>query len=153
MSAMSDYLESGVNNYLFRGSSFSPPTNISIALTSGVPQSSDTGATIPEFPTHVEVSGEMVPTGYNRVNYATPSQNGATKFNHVYGSGLVRNNEQIVFSTILRDLGPCSGIAVLDSPHVGSGNLLLYSELTHARELFEGDSPKFDANKFEIELS
>ena len=36
MAALSDYLESGVLNWLFRGVSFSAPSNISIALVSGV---------------------------------------------------------------------------------------------------------------------
>lgn len=153
MSAMSDYLESGINNFLFRGQPFTPPANISIALTSGVPVDSDNGSTIPEFPTHVMVSGQSVPTGYNRVNYCYPASNGDQKFNYIHGSGMVANSEQIVFPTVLRDLGICSGIVVLDSPVVGSGRMLLYSALDHPRTLFEGDAPKFNANRFKIELS
>ena len=48
MTGISDYLESGVINFLFRGNtnSFARPGNLAIALCSGVPQDHQTGATI-----------------------------------------------------------------------------------------------------------
>ena len=48
MAALSDYLESGLLHHVFRGGSFAKPSNISIALTSGVPNDSQTGTTIEE---------------------------------------------------------------------------------------------------------
>ena len=54
MAALSDYLESGLLNFIFRGQSFSAPSNISIALTSGAPLDSHTGSTIPELASGVD---------------------------------------------------------------------------------------------------
>ena len=54
MASLSDYLESGLLHHIFRGESFSKPSKIAIALTSGVPQDSDTGFTIPELPSGID---------------------------------------------------------------------------------------------------
>jgi hypothetical protein len=79
MAALSDYLESGLLNHIFRNSPFNKPANISIALTSGVPKDSDTGATIPELPTGID----GVSTNYGRINLGTPSSNGNATWNEV----------------------------------------------------------------------
>ena len=73
MAALSDYLESGLLAHIFRGSTFSKPATISIALTSGVPKDSDTGATIPELPSGVSKGLTFVSTNYARVNLGSPS--------------------------------------------------------------------------------
>ena len=48
MASMSDYLESGVINHIFRNDTFSKPSNISVALLSSLADDSDTGSTINE---------------------------------------------------------------------------------------------------------
>lgn len=84
MAALSDYLESGILNYIFRGGSFTKPTEISIALTSGVPKDNDTGLTIPELPSGMDDGGgNFVTTGYSRVNLGNPSSDGNTAWNNV----------------------------------------------------------------------
>ena len=50
MTALSDYLESGLLHHIFRGQDFNKPSGVTIALCSGVPSESDTGETIPELP-------------------------------------------------------------------------------------------------------
>ena len=153
MAALSDYLESGISRYLFAGQSFPVPANISIALTTDVPQDNQNGSSIPEVPQTVEVSGETLNTGYARINYSTPASDGNTKWNFVEGgSGITRNASQIVFNTALQDWGLVSGIAILDSSVHGSGNLLLHAELEKPREVCVGDSIKFDTNTLEIFL-
>jgi hypothetical protein len=79
MAALSDYLESGILNHIFRGSEFVKPTNISIALTSGVPKDFDTGETIPELPTIVD----NLPTNYTRISLGSPSDDGDSTWNDV----------------------------------------------------------------------
>ena len=77
MAALSDYLESGLLNFIFRGQSFSAPSNISIALTSGAPLDSHTGSTIPELASGVDPGNS---TGYSRVILALrPQLHGLTK--------------------------------------------------------------------------
>ena len=69
MAALSDYLESGLLNHVFRGGTFAKPGNVSLALTSGIPQDSNTGATIPEIPSGINGSG----TGYARIDLGAPA--------------------------------------------------------------------------------
>lgn len=73
MTALSDYLESGILTHLFRSGSFSKPSNISIALTSDVAKDNDTGASIPELPTGVLLGSITTSTNYQRKSLGSPS--------------------------------------------------------------------------------
>jgi len=154
MAALSDYLESGLLNYVFRGSSFPMPENICIALTSGVPRDSDTGITIPEL------SG--IGTNYVRISLGDPTElivdditRGSQKWSYMAddneaGSGIIRNSGQIIFNTALTDWGWVSGIAIVDHPTIGTGNLLMHAELDNPRIIYTGDNVKFDVGTLEI---
>lgn len=76
MAALSDYLESGILNHLFRGTDFNKPQLISIALTSGVPVDSDDGTTIPEVASGVLKGSSFVSTNYQRINLGDPATGG-----------------------------------------------------------------------------
>ncbi|MAR66438.1 MAG: hypothetical protein CL833_04195 [Crocinitomicaceae bacterium] len=151
MAALSDYLESGLLNYVFRGQSFTLPTNISIALTSGVPADSNTGATIPECPSGIN----GVSTGYSRVSLGDPASAGATAWSYLadddaQGSGVIKNSGQIVFNTALLDWGWVSGVAIVDDSDYGEGKLLMHSQLSNPRQIYMGDNVKFDYQTLEI---
>lgn len=223
MAALSDYLESGVLNHIFRDSTFAKPSTISIALTSGVAIDSQDGSSIPELSqTH-----DLGSTGYSRIDLGSPASSGNHNWNDsgididtafavestsigdaggfrypLYleeasaiaadsgqttgftsftfpefegitfyapsnlsesgvvnpgyvtyeGNGFVKNKQQLVFPTALSDWGFVSGIAILDHNDVGSGNLLMYAELSNPRQVYTGDSIKFDRNALEISL-
>lgn len=68
------------------------------------------------------------------------------------GNGFIRNKNQIVFNTALTEWGWVSGIAIVDHPTVGSGNLLMYAKLTNPRYVYLGDNIRFDVNSLEISL-
>ena len=151
MTALSDYMESGLLHHLFRGTAFPKPENIALALCSGVPQDSDTGSTIPELPTGINGSG----TGYSRYNLGDPSSLGDSAWNydindHNAGSGQIKNLETWIFNTALIDWGWVSGIAVMDSGEHGTGNLLMYAELGNPRIIYQGDAAKFDSSQLQI---
>ncbi len=151
MAALSDYLESGLLHHLFLGSSFAKPTNISIALCSGVPKDSDTGATIPEVASGI--NNQL--TGYARITLGDPSTDGDSKWtystaNNAVGSGLISNKVNLVFDKALLDWGWVSGIAITDSANYKSGNLLMHAQLDNPRVIYMGDTPKFDADLLEI---
>lgn len=151
MAALSDYLESGVLNSIFRGVTFTPPSKIAIALTLSVPTQSQNGFTINEIAS-TGVSG--VNTGYARALVSTNSNN-SQKWNykpenHTNESGVIQNSANIVFNTALLDWGTVSGIAILDSDIRGSGNLLFYSALEQPRIVYEGDNVKFNTNELRI---
>lgn len=83
MAALSDYLESGLLSHIFRNSPFPKPSEIAIALTSGVPIDSDSGSTIPELPSGVSRGENFVSTNYKRVTLFDPSTSGNTIWNTV----------------------------------------------------------------------
>jgi hypothetical protein len=83
MAALSDYLESGLLNHIFRNAAFSKPSTIAIALTSGVPVDSDNGSTIPELPSGVSRGNNFVSTNYKRINLGDPSSAGNSVWNAV----------------------------------------------------------------------
>jgi hypothetical protein len=68
------------------------------------------------------------------------------------GNGFIKNKNQLAFPTANTDWGYISGIVITDSEFVGSGNLLMYAELQNPRNIFTGDSIKFDTNSLEISL-
>jgi hypothetical protein len=83
MAALSDYLESGLLNHIFRNTPFNRPSTIAIALTSGVPLDSDSGSTIPELPSGVNRGTNFVPTNYKRINLGNPATVGNNVWNAV----------------------------------------------------------------------
>ena len=151
MAALSDYAESGLLHHLFRGEVFNKPSNISIALTSGVVSDSDTGATIPEVPSGIGGSG----TGYARISIGDPSVSGdaAWKFpvaDFVIGSGVLKNCNQLIFNTALHDWGWVSGIAIVDNSTYGAGNVIMHAQLDNPRVVYLGDAPKYDTETLQI---
>ena len=83
MAAFSDYLESQLLNHVFRATSFTKPTNISVVLTTGVAQENDTGATLPEVPSGYDNGGSWQTTGYARLSLGSPTNDGTTVWGDV----------------------------------------------------------------------
>jgi hypothetical protein len=95
MAALSDYLESQLLNHIFRNNTFSKPSKIAIALTSGVPIDTDTGSTIPELPSGVSRGQNFVSTNYKRFSLGPPATSGDAVWNAV---GLDNNTIFTVYS-------------------------------------------------------
>lgn len=167
MAALSDYLESGLLNYVFRGGSFPKPTGVTVALTSGPPKDSNTGkgvlygGSLPELSSGIDYNGaptlgaQSSGTNYRRVSLGDPHVVGDTVWSYVSddwdaGSGIIRNSGQIVFNTALTDWGWVSGVAILDHDEIGSGNLLMHATLENPRLIYTGDNVKFDVATLEI---
>lgn len=153
MTALSDYMESGLLHHVFKGQTFPKPANIAIALCSGVPVDSDNGATIQELPTGINGSG----TGYSRYDLGDPSVDGDSVWqydgaDHAAGSGLIKNSSNFIFGTALLDWGWVSGIAIVDSGEHGVGNVIMYAELGNPRLVYQGDAPKFDMTTLQIKF-
>tara|TARA_R100000008_G_scaffold86769_1_gene81485 strand:- start:6576 stop:7076 length:501 start_codon:yes stop_codon:yes gene_type:complete len=166
MASLSDYLESGLLHHLFRGQSFPKPTNIAIALCSGVPVEScdgnaqyHSGGTLPELPSGDSKNNA---TGYARINLGDPSSAGNGKWDYsedpADGSGIIKNASSFMFdegegSAALVDWGWVSGIAIVDSGEYGTGNLLMYAALQNPRIIYTGDTVKFDTSTLQISFS
>lgn len=153
MSALSNYMESGLLHHVFRGQSFPKPTEIAIALCSSAPSDSDTGATIPEIPSGINGSG----TGYGRISLGNPATSGNAIWNylaevHAAGSGYVELASNQLFQTALTDWGWVSGMALVDDYRYGSGNVIFKGGLTNPRIVYMGDTFKFDAGKLKAKF-
>tara|TARA_B100000131_G_C18113523_1_gene610471 strand:+ start:64 stop:756 length:693 start_codon:yes stop_codon:yes gene_type:complete len=78
MAALSDYLESGIMSHLFFGETFTPPTSLALALTSGVPRDNDDGSTMFELPSGQSKGLNFVSTNYSRVNLGSAATGSGT---------------------------------------------------------------------------
>ena len=83
MAALSDYLESQLLNHIFRATTISKPSNVSVALTTSVSNDADTGATLPEVPAEFDNGGVNTTTGYSRLNLGDPATQGTTVWGDV----------------------------------------------------------------------
>ncbi len=83
MAAFSDYLEAQLLNHIFRSTTLTKPTNVSVALTGDVSLDNDTGATLPELPSGVDNGGIFTTTGYSRLSLGSPSVDGTTVWGDV----------------------------------------------------------------------
>jgi len=151
MSAMSDYLESGIIDHFLRGQTLSKPGNLSLALCSGVPVDADIGGIaaggnagrIPE----IAVGG-----GYIRKSLGAP---GNTVFSIPSGTvtPTTTNVDAIEFAQATADWGYISGIAIVDATGWGLGNVLLYGALTTPRIVTNGDIFRFNAGDIDISMA
>lgn len=84
MSAISDYLEDKILNFLFRQGTLTKPTNISIALLNTVPKDNDTGATMDEVPESITNDANIsIYTQYARANLGNPNDVGNARWSNV----------------------------------------------------------------------
>ena len=147
MAAMSDYLESGVIDHLFRTITLSKPGNISVALLTNHDANwaldAKTGATIPEIANSYS---------YARKSLGAPAD--ATWDLPGTGSPTTSNTAAIEFAAASGgDWGYVSGIALVDSLTYGAGNVLLHGALTTPRIVTDGDTFKFNAGDIDITLA
>tara|TARA_R110002096_G_scaffold127685_4_gene275684 strand:+ start:4044 stop:4526 length:483 start_codon:yes stop_codon:yes gene_type:complete len=157
MAALSDYLESGLLHHVFRGETFAKLSNISIALTSGIPTDDQTGTNILE----VSSGDGTTLSGYSRISLGAPASDGDAKWSYTAadntaGSGVIKNAVDITFGQATLDWGRISGVVVLDSathsthPSDDPGNVLMHSQLDNPRSIYIGDSVKFSTNTLQI---
>jgi hypothetical protein len=145
---MSDYLESGVINFLLRSNSnsFSAPSNLSIALCSGVPQDHQTGSTIPEIASGLN----GVSNGYQRYNFGPPAN---SDWKHVNSSGYTHNLAQLSFpACTVANWGTISGVALCDKSRTQTGQVLFYGKLATSPEVVIGDTLRINIGDLDITL-
>lgn len=155
MSAMSDYLESGIIDHFLRGQTLAKPSNLSLALCSGVPVDADIGGVaaggnagrIPEIIADADDGG-----GYIRKSLGAP---GNTVFSIPSGTvtPTTTNVDAIEFAQATADWGYISGVAIVDATGWGLGNVLLYGALTTPRIVTNGDIFRFNAGDIDISMA
>ena len=132
MSAFSDYLENKVLDHIFGGGDYTRPGTLYFALYTAAPTDSGGGT---------EVSGG---------SYARKAvTNNGTNFPSASG-GQQTNGAEIAFPTATASWGEVVAWGILDAST--GGNLLAHGALTTARDIQNGDTPKFQASTFVVSL-
>lgn len=146
---MSDYLESGIAQHIFRTGSFTKPSAIAIALCSGTVLNTDTGDLL-----NKELGGGGTPGsppgGYNRqtVTQADAQWNAITQSTN--SSGLIDNVNAITFGPATADWGTITYIAITDNSGYGSGNVLMYGAVRVPKTILNGDTLTIAAGALDI---
>lgn len=146
MSAMSNYLENKIIDWLFRAQAFTPPATMYVALHTATP--SDTGG-------GTEVSTSS--TGYARVgvtsalaNWAGTQSAGSTTASSGTG-GTTSNNAAITFGAPIADWGRITHFGIYDAST--GGNLLFYGALDTAKNVNNGDaSPSYAISALTVQI-
>jgi hypothetical protein len=136
MSSMSNYLETKIVDWLFRGVSFTPPTTLYIALCTSAPTDSSTGSTLSE------ISGG----NYTRQSIVSNSTNWAAISS---GNGTTSNSVEIKWASVTWT-GTVSHIAICDA--LTGGNILFYNALSNSQAVSNGDTLSFGANNLSIQI-
>ena len=141
MSAMSDYLENGLVDQIFRGQTAPTTSTLYIGLYTAAP--SDTGG-------GTELSG----SGYARVsvtsslaNWAGTQSTGSTTASSGTG-GETSNNIDITFPEPTSSWGQVQAFGVFDAST--GGNLLFHGSLTINKTINEGDTVTFPAGSLVV---
>lgn len=137
MSALSDFLENQLTDWLLRGQTFTLPSAFHVALFTVAPTDSTAGT---------EVSGG----GYARVsvtrslaNWSGTQGAGTTVASNGTG-GQSSNNNAITFPAPTANWGSIVAVAIMDA--ASAGNMWAYGSLTQAKTVNNGDAaPSFPA--------
>lgn len=132
-SGKSDYLEAALLNHLFGGVAYTVPGTYYFALFTSAPN--DTGGG-----TEVNTSG----TNYSRKSVT----NNTTNFPTITAPASKTNGASIDFTTASAAWGTVVAFGIYDA--ATSGNLLFWGDLTTARSVLTGDTPRFAAGALVI---
>lgn len=131
MSQMSDYLESAIINHLFRGSAFSAPTTLYVALYTTDPTDAGGG---------VEVSGgsyARVAVTCNTTNWSAPGTSGTTS-----------NSNAITFPAATANWGTIGAMAFFDA--ASGGNMLVWLDISPGVAVNSGQTASFAAGALSV---
>lgn len=144
MSAISDYLENKLIDWLLRGQTFTPPATVYVGLLTAAPSDAGGGT---------EVSGgsyARVAVTSSLANWAGTQGAGTTAASSGTG-GTTSNNAAITFPSPTANWGSVTHLGVYDAPT--SGNLLIWSALTTPKTVNNGDpAPLFSAGAFTYQV-
>lgn len=132
MTAFSNFLENELLDHVLKGASYTPPTDVFIALFTSAPSDSGGGT---------EVSGGA---------YARFTVNDvANKFKTAV-AGATENNEEWAFAVATANWGTITHVGVFDA--LTAGNLLFHGALTASKAINTNDQFKFAVGDFDISL-
>lgn len=141
--SFSDYLELKIKNEIFGATAFSAPTPVYFALWTSALDDTSVGNT----------SGEASSGSYDRVSVT----NNTTNFAAVTGNNAKVNSTDITFPTASANWSSGSNMTymgVFDANNKSAAdNLLVWADLTTAKPVNSGDTAKFAAGDFSVQLT
>lgn len=144
MAALSDYLENKLIDYLLRGQAFTAPATVYVGLLTSAPTDAGGG---------VEVTGgayARVAVSSSLANWAG-TQAAASTVASSGTSGTTSNNAAITFPAPTANWGSVTHIGIYDA--ASAGNLLIWSALTVAKTINNGDAaPSFAAGALTFQI-
>ena len=141
MAGMSDYLETQLINHMFRTSSYTKPSTLTIALCVSAPSDLDTTLAGKE----VANSGS-----YARVALDPDDSNWADTDG---ADGETSNSSIITFAAPSGNWGTVSHFAICDSATYNGGNMLFYAALNSPVAITSGLSVSFNIGDLTISLN
>lgn len=127
MSALSNYLENKLLNHVLKGTTYTPPSALYVALFTTDPTDASTGS---------EVSGG---------SYARKTVTFGTAVN-----GVISNNIDITFDVATVNWGTITHIGIYDA--VSGGNLLFHGALTASKSINVDDQLKISSGSLTVNL-
>lgn len=124
--SLSNYTENKILDHLLGGGDYTRPGTVYMALSTGTIDDTTTGSNIVE-PTY---------TGYNRVAIL----NNATNF-PLANNGVKSNGTEIAFAECTAGSSTITYFALIDA--ATAGNVIAYGSLQTAKQITQGDTPKF----------
>lgn len=144
MSAMSDYLENKLIDHIFRGSSFTKPTALYVALYTAAPSDSGGGTEV--------TGGSYARAQLDPSNSNWQNTQGNNTGDSTGTGGHTENSVAITFPTPSANWGTVTHFGVFDAST--SGNLLFHGALTTSKTINNGDpAPSFAIGDLDITLA
>ena len=138
MGALSNYLESGILNHIFRGNRITNWTDLYIGLVSAYSAGSLEGG----------ISNELSGGGYQRVQFKVDPGN----WTPPYASGeatAIHNMSGISFPAATADIGNVAGVIIATAQAPG-GELLFHGPLTNSRNLTKDSQFTFPSGTLKV---
>lgn len=131
--SMTNYLEEALLNAALRGVSYSSPSGVYLALSSGVVDESQVGL------------GEVTNTGYVRqsVSFFAPTQ--------VNGSGLLYNSNTVEYPEAVDSWGTITHAIIFDN--ASSGNAMFVSNFENQRTVTSGTALRIPVSGLSVYLN
>lgn len=133
MGSFSDYLENALLNHTFKGSSFTQPSNLYVALSTADPLDTGGGLAEPAFA-----------SGY----YRTVCNSWTTAT-----TGAVTNSAAVSFPSASGPWGTISHFGIYDASGIGAGNLLAHGSLSISKNVTQGDILQFPSGSIIASLA
>ena len=144
MTALSDYVENGIIDWLLRGQAFTPPATVYVGLLTAAPSDAGGGT---------EVTGgsyARVAVTSSLANWAGTQSAGSTVASSGTG-GTTSNNGAITFPAPTANWGVVTHIGLYDA--ASAGNLIIHTALTTPKTINNGDAaPSFAAAALTFQL-